>query len=51
MFPNHYGSGFNSKSQPLNYLESELFLEDQQIALAMFQSTVVFFDFMGLKFD
>ena len=51
MFPNHYGSCFNSSSSPLNYLESELFLRDDHIALAIFQSATLFFDFMGLKFN
>ncbi len=48
MFPNHYGSAFNSASKPLNYIESELFLKDNQARLSLFYSVFIFIDFMGL---
>jgi hypothetical protein len=49
MFPNHYGSSFNSKSFQLTYLESLLFLEDNQIGQRMLQSVYLFLDFMGIR--
>ena len=51
MFPNHYASGFNDQSYALNYLQSQLFSLDAQVAANMFVSILLFFDFMGLKFD
>lgn len=51
MFPNHYGSNFNSDSFPLNYIESQLFLQDKQIQAKLLHSIVLFFDFMGLRFN
>jgi hypothetical protein len=51
MFPNHYGSSFNSDSFALNYIESQLFLKDKQIQINLLYSIVLFFDFMGLRFN
>lgn len=49
MFPNHYGSSFNSQAAPLNYIEKYIFLHDRSIALNMLISVNIFFDFMGLS--
>lgn len=48
MFPNHYGSAFNSESKCLNYLESELFIKNLQIGLRMLQSIYIYFNFIGI---
>ena len=49
MFPNHYGSGFNSEAQALNYIESEIFLKSEAIGLKMVKSIFIFLDFMGVR--
>lgn len=49
MFPNHYGSAFNSKSFQLTYLEGLLFLDDPQVGLRMLHSIYLFLDFMGIR--
>lgn len=49
MFPNHYGSAFNSSSKPLNYIESELFIRDDHAKLSLLYSIFMFFDFMGIQ--
>jgi len=51
MFPNHYGSAFNSQSWPLNYIEAKLFLLDKSIGLHMLKSIFIFMDFMGIYLD
>jgi hypothetical protein len=49
MFPNHYGSLFNSNSFQLTYVESQLFLDDSQLGLRMLFSIYLFLDFMGIR--
>lgn len=49
MFPNHFGSAFNSQAAPLNYLEKYIFLKDRHIGLNIMISIWIFFDFMGLQ--
>jgi hypothetical protein len=51
MFPNHYGSAFNSKSSPLSYLEKRLFIDDITIGFLMLKSIYQFFDFMGIRLN
>jgi hypothetical protein len=51
MFPNHYGSAFNSSSAPLSYIESELFLQDEGAQTSLLYSIFLFTDFMGLQMD
>jgi hypothetical protein len=51
MFPNHYGSKFNSSSFPLDYIETRLFRDDEHIGLRMLVSIYVFFDFMGIRLN
>ena len=51
MFPNHYGSAFNSSSNALNYIESEMFMQDHEVKTSMLYSIFIFTDFMGLKIN
>jgi hypothetical protein len=51
MFPNHYGSAFNSKSSPLSYLEKRLFINGPIIGFRMLKSIYTFFDFMGIRIN
>lgn len=51
MFPNHYGSAFNARARPLDYIESQLFMRDLEIGVRMLKSIYIFLDFMGLRFN
>jgi hypothetical protein len=51
MFPNHYGSAFNSRAFPLTYLEKRLFLDDNEVGLRLLTSLYIFLDFLGVRLD
>jgi hypothetical protein len=51
MFPNHYGSAFNSSSVPLGYTEAYLFLRENDIGITLLRSIYIFFDFMGIRLN
>lgn len=51
MFPNHFGSVFNSRSFPLNYVEHLLFKEDAEVGRRILTSIYIFFDFMGIRLN
>ncbi len=51
MFPNHFGSAFNSNAFPLTYVERELFLADLTIGANLVASIYIYFDFIGVRLN
>lgn len=49
MFPNHYGSKFNSDSYMLGYTEAEMFQSDYSVGCKMLESITIFLDFLGIS--